>query len=192
LLDDCEQTYRANVELFKHYGKEPPSYGDYRAEISFPISEYYRKKGIHAPFEEIKNVFYSSLTDHGETNMFPHAGELLHLLKHRGIKTALLTLQHPAKLTEQLELYGLTGFFDEIHAGVYDKREEIHELLAKFHFRPDEIVYFGDTAHDIEAGKSAGVKAAAVTYGYGPRESLERTGPDYIFGSLGEAVELFE
>lgn len=192
LLDDCEQTYRANVEVFRHYGLTAPSYGDYRNKISFPISAYYKAAGITAPFSEVVKVFYAHLGGHHSLNMFPHASELLHRLKHHGVKTALLTLQYPEALSEQLRVHQLEGYFDLLRPGSGDKRIAIHELLSKFHVRPEEILYVGDTTHDIEAGKAAGVRTGAITHGYEPREKLLAAGPDYVFGSLLEVEKLFE
>ena len=48
----------------------------------------------------------------------------------------------------------------------------------------------GDTPADILAGKAAGTKTCAVTYGFGTREALLQCAPDCIIESFGEFVEL--
>jgi phosphoglycolate phosphatase-like HAD superfamily hydrolase len=44
----------------------------------------------------------------------------------------------------------------------------------------------GDSAADMEAGRRAGVKTCAVTYGYGRREDLAQFTPDYWIDDLRE------
>jgi phosphoglycolate phosphatase-like HAD superfamily hydrolase len=54
---------------------------------------------------------------------------------------------------------------------------------------PQEAVYIGDSSWDIQAAKSAGCRAIAVTSGMALRRDLEREKPDMIFSSLAEAAK---
>lgn len=51
---------------------------------------------------------------------------------------------------------------------------------------PSDALLVGDSAADMEAGQRAGVATCAVTYGYSPREDLERFPPDYWIDDLRE------
>lgn len=55
---------------------------------------------------------------------------------------------------------------------------------------PAAVLKVGDTAADVEEGKNAGVRTAAVL-GTQSRERLARTGPDVILREVGEVVGLF-
>ena len=44
---------------------------------------------------------------------------------------------------------------------------------------PEETVFVGDSRHDIECGRAAGVKTAAVLWGPFARAHLEDLAPDY-------------
>ena len=48
----------------------------------------------------------------------------------------------------------------------------------------------GDTAADILAGKAAGLKTCAVTYGFGALEELRHCQPDYMIGTFSDLVSL--
>jgi phosphoglycolate phosphatase-like HAD superfamily hydrolase len=48
----------------------------------------------------------------------------------------------------------------------------------------------GDTAADILAGKAAGLKTCAVTYGFGTLEDLRRCEPDYVIDTFGDLAAL--
>lgn len=70
-----------------------------------------------------------------------------------------------------LENLGLSGYFDIIWGSdsVPEKKPSpapVLEMLKKLSCGPDEAVMVGDSNYDIEAGKSAGVKTVAVSYGY--------------------------
>jgi phosphoglycolate phosphatase len=48
----------------------------------------------------------------------------------------------------------------------------------------------GDSDFDIQAGKGAGVRTVAVTYGFRGRESL--TGADFLIDSMAQLLTLIE
>ncbi len=48
----------------------------------------------------------------------------------------------------------------------------------------EEVYYFGDTRHDITAGKDVGVVTVAVGTGYEDQDVLKKTEPDYYFKDL--------
>ena len=51
---------------------------------------------------------------------------------------------------------------------------------------PQQALMVGDTAADILAGKAAGLKTCAVTYGFGALEDLRRCEPDYVIDTFGD------
>jgi phosphoglycolate phosphatase-like HAD superfamily hydrolase len=52
--------------------------------------------------------------------------------------------------------------------------------------KPEDCLFVGDSAADMEAGRRAGVATCAVTYGYGKREDLAQFTPDYWIDDLRE------
>jgi phosphoglycolate phosphatase-like HAD superfamily hydrolase len=63
-------------------------------------------------------------------------------------------------------------------------------VISKLSVRPEESIVVGDSYYDIEAGKMAGTKTVAVTYGYQPKELLK--GADYVIDDLRELVPLVQ
>ena len=49
----------------------------------------------------------------------------------------------------------------------------------------------GDSTHDIEAGKAAGIFTCAVSYGYRPLSLLLEMKPDLTVDSFGELIEAY-
>jgi phosphoglycolate phosphatase-like HAD superfamily hydrolase len=48
----------------------------------------------------------------------------------------------------------------------------------------------GDTAADILAGKAAGIKTCAVTYGFGSLAELQHCQPDYVIDNFSDLIRL--
>jgi len=44
---------------------------------------------------------------------------------------------------------------------------------------PEDCLFIGDSAADMEAGRRAGMRTCAVTYGYGKPEDMAQWRPDY-------------
>ena len=53
---------------------------------------------------------------------------------------------------------------------------------------PKDALMVGDTPADVLAGKAAGTKTCAVTYGYGRRDEMAKHQPDYWVDDLRELL----
>ena len=88
--------------------------------------------------------------------------------------------------------FGFDPYFDDVlGADVnFSKVEKI--LYAKGHYGMDakHTAYICDTAGDIREAREAGVKTVAVTWGWHPRERLERARPDVIVEKPGDLLAL--
>jgi phosphoglycolate phosphatase len=60
------------------------------------------------------------------------------------------------------------------------------ELLSEFEVAPEAALMIGDTSHDLEMARSAGVDALAVTYGAHAADALRACGPRGCVGSVEE------
>jgi HAD superfamily hydrolase (TIGR01509 family) len=91
-----------------------------------------------------------------------------------------------------LEQFGLLPHFHHVQGtdGFPCKPapDVIFKSLDALGARPAECLFVGDSPADMEAGRRAGVKICAVTYGYGKREALAKFDPDYWVSDLGELV----
>jgi phosphoglycolate phosphatase-like HAD superfamily hydrolase len=62
--------------------------------------------------------------------------------------------------------------------------------LAALRCAPRQALMVGDTAADILAGKAAGIKTCAVTYGFGSLAELQQCQPDYLIDTFSDLVRL--
>lgn len=70
--------------------------------------------------------------------------------------------------------------------------EPLLVALERLNIAPHDAVYIGDSAHDMIAGRAAGVKTIAAGWGPCPRTDLEQAAPDFIAESLTDLLELFD
>ena len=91
---------------------------------------------------------------------------------------------------------GLDSYFDMVQGADTTKYktkpspEGIHYILKKLNVKPENIIMVGDSTHDILAGKRAGVRTCAVTYGYREEKVLTNESPDYLIHELPELLNI--
>ena len=60
------------------------------------------------------------------------------------------------------------------------------ELMGQLAAAPGQALMIGDTSHDLEMARSAGVDAVAVTYGAHPGDALRALAPRACVASIPE------
>jgi phosphoglycolate phosphatase len=126
---------------------------------------------------------------HRMTLLYPGVAETLAGLP--GSKSTATTKGTPTTRTV-LELFGLLPYFDHVQGtdGFPCKPapDVIHRSLDTLGVRPEDCLFVGDSAQDMEAGRRAGVRICAVRYGYGKEADLARWEPDYWVSDLRELL----
>ena len=62
--------------------------------------------------------------------------------------------------------------------------------LEKLRVRPADAIIVGDSTHDLEMARRAGVRSIAVTYGAVPESGLRAVAPTWVAHSFPEAVRI--
>lgn len=123
-------------------------------------------------------------------SLFPGVAELLSELKERGHRLAVATGKPRRALERALADSGLGPLFAASRCGDETSPKPhpamLLELMAEFRLQAPELLMVGDTSHDLEMARSAGVDAVAVTYGAHPGEALRAFAPRACVASVGE------
>lgn len=124
----------------------------------------------------------------GDTVLFPGAADMIRELHDEGFMLAVATGKSRRGLDRALQETGLGRFFDTTrcadegfskpHPGML---EAVMETLAA---PPAATVMIGDTTHDLEMAKAAGVAGLAVTYGAHEAVALNASSPLELFDDL--------
>ncbi len=124
---------------------------------------------------------------HTATKLYP--GVLEAMARIGGRKSTATTKSTPT-VRSVLELFGLLPHFDHVQGtdGFPAKPapDVIHKSLEVFGVPPDQVLMVGDAATDMAAGRAAGVRICAVSWGYGNHEEMAAYQPDYWIDDLAE------
>jgi len=111
-----------------------------------------------------------------DTALFPGAAELVAGLNEAGFLLAVATGKGRRGLERVLESTGLKGLFhasrcaDEGHSK--PDPGMLEALLAELAVSSNRALMIGDTTHDMEMARAAGVARIAAAYGAHPRSAL--------------------
>jgi HAD superfamily hydrolase (TIGR01509 family) len=127
--------------------------------------------------------------DHASTVAFPHVRDVLSVLPGR--KSTATTKGTPTTRLV-LDRFGLLPFFDHVQGTDGFPAKPAPDVLFKsielFGARPEDCLFVGDSAPDMEAGRRAGIKTCGVLYGYGNRDEMALWQPDYWIEDIRELL----
>ncbi len=120
---------------------------------------------------------------------YPGVRETLEMLGN--YRKAVISNKREDLSRRLLENLGLSGYFEVIWGSdsVPEKKPSpapVLEMLKEISCGPDEAVMVGDSNYDIEAGRAAGVKTVAVSYGYRHVSLLKDA--DFIIDNMNELI----
>lgn len=142
---------------------------------------------IDAMIAEYRSLYPAR--NHAATRVYPQVADVL--AKLPGKKSTATTKGTPMTRAV-LERFGLLEYFDHVQGtdGFPAKPhpDVIFKALDGLGAKVEDCLFIGDAPTDMEAARRAGVKACAVTYGYGRREDLALWNPDYWLEDLTELV----
>jgi len=133
------------------------------------------------------------LARQGMMALFPGVRELLQGLHAAGHRLAVATGKSRRGLEHALESTALRRFFaasrcaDETNPKPHPAM--LLELMQQLAAAPEQALMIGDTSHDLEMARSAGVDAVAVTYGAHPGAELHALAPRACVASVAELRE---
>lgn len=125
-----------------------------------------------------------------EITLFAGADELVRRMHASGILLAVATGKSRRGLDRALSLTGLGAYFHASRCADETKSKPdpamLLEIIGQLGADPVRTLMVGDTVHDLEMARSAGVAAVAVTYGAHPRDALAAARPRACVASLAE------
>ncbi len=128
-----------------------------------------------------------------ETRLFPGIGELLEAIEKRGLRWGIVTNKAERLARLLLDRLQVAPRAACIVGGDTTARFKPHPdpLLAAckaLHEEPRACLYVGDDLRDVEAGHAAGMKAAAVRWGYLNGGDPEQWNADWIVAQPRELL----
>lgn len=122
---------------------------------------------------------------------FPHIREAIATLCAAGCPCRIVSSNSRQSVTSFLGRHDLRGFESiacDIHP--FGKASTLRRLRAGEPRASRLVLYVADEIRDVLAAARAGVRSVAVSWGYGERSALARTGADYIVDDPREIAPL--
>ena len=120
--------------------------------------------------------------------------ELIPVLAELKKRHGLIIISSNSSFAIRLMLakFGFDPYFDDVLGADFNfsKIEKILYAMGHYGTNGGHTFYVCDTAGDIREAREAGVKAVAVTWGWHPRERLERARPDAIIETPADLLAL--
>ena len=139
---------------------------------------------------------YNILHHDTRVTVYPGVGEVVRAVRAAGCRTGLVTSKNRVGAFRGLRLAGLEetmdvviGADDVLHPKPH--REPVDRAVAQLGADPATTVYVGDSIHDMQSGRSAGVLTAAVLWGPFGRSELAPAEPDFWLDAPRDLLTLF-
>jgi pyrophosphatase PpaX len=127
---------------------------------------------------------YNLLHHDSRVMAYPGIVDVVLAIRAAGYRTGLVTSKNKPGALRGLRLAGLEAAM-ELIIGADDvvnpkpHAEPVEAALRLIGQPAERALYVGDSIHDMESGRAAGVKTAAALWGPFGREHLEASAPDY-------------
>ncbi len=127
------------------------------------------------------------------STLMPGAATTLHALRRMQLLTAVVSRRRHRVIQAQLDKFQLHLYVDTIvgREDVARMKPAPDALLVaaqRLAVPIDQCLMVGDSPNDIQAGKAAGAKTAAVLTGPYPRATIDAEHPDVVLTTIGDLV----
>jgi pyrophosphatase PpaX len=204
-LFDLDGTLIDSVELILashrhtrrvHFGDSLPD-AQFIAAMGRPLRDIYADFATDAIAVEAMIATYRSFNVEHHDRMvsaYPGIASLLSQLAERGARLAVVTSKLADLARRGLRVTGLDGFFpivigaDDVTRGKPDP-QPVFRALDALGADAEGAVMVGDSTHDLQAGRRAGIRTAAALWGPFERSVLAAEGPDHFLAHPEELLE---
>lgn len=199
LLDSKNDITRAQQWVLGQLGVDVPEISELYPFMGKPLSVTFRHflppehhSRIRSALKMYRDYYRPRALD--TTVLFPHVPETLSELRDRGIHLAVATTKSTKTTLRVLSHFDIDHYFLHIQ-GTDDSPPKpdpaiLRKILRQQTWKPDETLMIGDAQEDVEAGKAAGLRTCAVTYGALRRDQLEQFAPDFVVDDFSHLISL--
>jgi len=119
--------------------------------------------------------------------LFDGMAEALTQVRASGLRLAVVSSNSAANVRRVLGPQA-AEWFDDFECGtdMFGKAAKLKRLLARHRVAPQRCVLVGDEMRDIDAARKAGVRAAAVAWGYNHVDALRAHNPDDVILAVAD------
>jgi pyrophosphatase PpaX len=194
LIDSIELILGAMRHAFEGFDGHVPTDEEWRAGIGIPLHTALRGfTSDEADVERLFNRYREYQLEHHDTLVRPYDGivETVRRLAEAGHPIALVTSKSDWMAHKALVHVGLDTLIPVVvgcDTCVNHKPhpEPVERALALLDAEPGNALFVGDSPHDVQSGRAAGVFTVGVTWGAFARSEMEASGADAVIDRIEE------
>ncbi len=199
IIDDVDLCLNLLNEMLKRQHKKTLTREEYKNVFTFPVKVYYERAGIDFKLDSFEKLADEFIAKYQPASMicglFKGIEQAFEELLHQGYHLVILSASEINNLLEQCHHYNITKYFDAI-LGIDNIHAESKvgialEFMKKNHLSGEDILFVGDTLHDLEVAKAIGAEAMLVSCGHQSLGVLKQGGVP-IISSVSELPKLLE
>jgi HAD superfamily hydrolase (TIGR01509 family) len=184
LIDSFARTMATYRDLFTHFGLAFDE-TEFRAHYAPDWRRIYRRVGLEEARWPEADRLWVSIYETEVAQLVEGAAEAIAGLRSAGIRTALVTAGHRARVELEMRANGLSDAFDTAIFGdevPHQKPDPAPLQLAARYLRlkPSEIVFIGDAMDDMTMARRADATAIGVLTGAAERGRLRKAGAHWV------------
>jgi phosphoglycolate phosphatase len=198
LTDSLEGIFNSLVYALKQLGYSEIPESMPTAFLGPPLQQGFKNIfNLNSAETEIAVKYFRDY--YGSKGLFenqPYKGisELLAALANNGTRMFVATSKYEKYAWEIIKHFEFDKYIDDLkgadYGGNYSKTDLIKIIIDKHSLKKPETIMVGDTVHDIEGAREAGIKCIAVGYGFNSRETLLAANPDFYVDNVEELGEI--
>ena len=190
-LPDIVESFAASVASVGH---SPPDPALIRSWVGLPLEDMARAFVPERDVVAVVNAYRATYPTRFTrlTRPFPGVLEALSTLRARGFRLAVATTKRTAMANDLLEALGMRAALDVVQGtdGFPHKPAPDVVLRALAALGTPGSWMVGDTVHDVQAGRAAGLGTYAVTWGTHDAMRLRSADPDWVEPDLQRLLAL--
>ena len=174
IINDLDLCFNLLNEFLEEQGKEKVTKERYKDIFRFPIKEYYKLAGIDFDIESYESLSIKFIKEYQPASLkcglYDAVIPTLKKLNEKNIKCYIISASEKNNLYEQCLSYDIVKYFvdilgiENIHAK--SKVDIAVNYINEKKLNKDEVIFIGDTLHDVEVAKAMGVKPLLVSCGH--------------------------
>ncbi len=181
-------------------GGQIPAQSAIARHIGKPLTQMAVALGYDLPaphLEVFLHTYRQYYAQHCAHHTRPYPGVIATLQAFMSLQLGIVTTKQQEQAEAVLEQLRMTTFFHHIQGwqpGLQLKPapDMVLATLTALRCQAHEALMVGDTPADILAGKAAGTRTCAVTYGFGTEDELRRCQPDYVIRQFRDLRPLIQ
>lgn len=182
---------------------------DVDAARTMPTRELMRRHGISLwRLPRLVRRYQAAVAEEADRmRLVAGVADLIKAVAATGVRQGILSSNREDNIRRTLRAHGAEGHFAFVigYPRLFGKGKalrrvvraegggfwrKLRELPAAGRLDRGEVLYVGDEVRDIDAARKAGVKVAAVTWGFHTAEFLRSGRPDFVVSDARELLEL--